>query len=206
AGARVDQEVDRPRRERHVAAAAGPVADQAVGVYGRWEPLEDVAHRARRGLLPALLGEHAAELAEREERRGAAESLLGAAVRVALEEVEAGRHSQQRRLVGDEHRAAHGAGPRGLGDRGQCDRRAGAPSPSTMRPMPAAVNASPGRTKRGSAGCTTTGRRTATSPVAKPKRWGPLIALARSLKLVRLSGSATCTVATPSGPTSIVGL
>ena len=82
----------------------------------------------------------------------------------------------------------------------------GPPSPSTMRPMPAAVNASPGRTKRGSAGCTMTGSRTATSPVAKPKRWGPLIALARSLKLVRLSGSATCTVATPSGPTSIAGL
>ena len=126
AGARVDQELHAPGRERDVAAAAGPVADQAVGVDGGREPLEDVAHRARRGLLAALLGEHAAELAEREERRGAAESLLGAAVGVALEEIEAGRHAQQRRLVGDEHRAAHGAGPRGLGDRGQRDRRAGA--------------------------------------------------------------------------------
>ena len=58
---------------------------------------------------------------------------------------------------------------------------------------------SPGRTKRGSAGWTITGSRTAIWPVANPKRSAPLTALARSLKFVRLSGSATRTSAVPSG-------
>ena len=82
----------------------------------------------------------------------------------------------------------------------------GPPSPSTTRPMAAAVNVSPGRTKRGSTGCTITGSRTAISEVPIPKRSGPETALARIMKLVRLSGSSTVTVTVPSGPTSIAGL
>ena len=54
--------------------------------------------------------------------------------------------------------------------------------------MAVAVNRSPGRTKRGNAGCTITGNRTAIVPLVYPNRPVPLTALARSLKLVRLSG------------------
>jgi len=72
--------------------------------------------------------------------------------------------------------------------------------------MAAAVKLSFGRTKRGNAGCTTTGKRTARSPAAKPNRSGPLIALARTLNTVTLSGSSIVTVATPPGPIMIAGL
>ena len=58
---------------------------------------------------------------------------------------------------------------------------AGAAGPSTMRPISRGGEVSPGRTKRGSTGCATTGRRMRISPVPKPNRSGPLTAFARSM-------------------------
>ena len=77
--------------------------------------------------------------------------------------------------------------------------------PSTTRPIRSASKLSPGRTKRGSAGCATSSWRTSNSPVAKPKRSGPLIAFARSLNTVSESGSFTLIFAVPSGPTATFG-
>ena len=79
------------------------------------------------------------------------------------------------------------------------------PGPSTTRPISPASNVSPGRAKRGSAGCATSSWRTSISPVAKPKRSGPLTALARSLKTVSESGSFTLNFAVPSAPTTTFG-
>jgi len=51
-----------------------------------------------------------------------------------------------------------------------------------------------------------TGSRTEIWPVAKPNRSGPLTAFALILKLVRLSGSLTWTLATPLASTISDGL
>ena len=69
-----------------------------------------------------------------------------------------------------------------------------------MRPISPAVNTSPGRTKRGRAGCATTGWRMRICPMPKPNRSGPLTASARSMNTVSVSGSFTWMVAWPLGP------
>ena len=91
-----------------------------------------------------------------------------------------------------------------FGDPGRGSRRAGAvsvdaldlhlgrcpgpPSPSTTRPMAAAVKRSPGRTKRGSAGCTITGSRTASWPVREAEALGAARRLGAQLEVRQVVG------------------
>ena len=114
---RLDQELHDPRGERDVACGAGPVRREARAVHHARDPLEGLANGPVEILVGAALLQQGAELLEGELSAGAADPLLGAAVRVGEQEVQPGGHAHESGLVGDEDRPPHAAGPGFLGDR-----------------------------------------------------------------------------------------
>ena len=120
-GLRLHEELHRPGREGNVAGRARPVRHQAVRVDGRGNEGQGVLHRAVHVLLAALLAEQGPELAEGDVGAGPAHLLLGAAVGVVAEEVEARGHAHERGLSRQQDLAPQGARPSRLRHRGQCE-------------------------------------------------------------------------------------
>ena len=103
--------------------------------------------------------------AHAEHHLGPGELALG----VARRRLHRHRHLDALRDVRRRARARGARAPRARRPRPGPRRCPAPPSPSTTRPIAAAVNRSPGRTKRGSAGCTITGSRTATAATLRSR-------------------------------------